>query len=90
MPRGAPQGLDVFPKALRFAWGTVPFVHYRDPVRCLPGDKGQALMKPMGPLLRRKLQDRLAKAKELNDSIAKLPLRQHRPEDKSKPSTMPK
>ena len=34
----------------------------------------------MGPLLRRKLQDASAKAKQLNDPVTNLPLRQHGPE----------
>ena len=80
MPRCASQGLDVFSKTLWFVRWTIRLVHHSDPVHCFPWDEGQALMKPGGPLLRRKLQDHSAEAKKLKDAVANFPLRKHGPE----------
>jgi hypothetical protein len=79
MARCAPERSQIFAETRRFVWRAIRFVHHGDPAECLAWYQGEPLMEPERSLIGRKLQDDLAKAKELEDAVTDLPLWKHWP-----------
>jgi hypothetical protein len=79
MTRGTSQRHHILAKTRGFVWRAIRFVHHGNPAECFAWYQGQSLMEPERSLIRRKLQDNLAKAKELEDAVTDLPLWKHWP-----------